>query len=59
MFLQDNERPQFVTPSYNFSSAAGIKYTVDVTKPAGSRVTILSMEDGKPFDLKLKALENL
>ncbi|MEG1586004.1 MAG: bifunctional UDP-sugar hydrolase/5'-nucleotidase [Bacteroidales bacterium] len=41
----------FVTPSFNFTSAAGIKYTVDVTKPAGERVTILSMSDGKPFDM--------
>ena len=40
----------FVTPSFNFTSAAGIKYTVDVTKPAGERVTILSMSDGTPFD---------
>lgn len=34
---------------YNFDSAAGINYTVDVTKPAGSRVCILSMADGTPF----------
>lgn len=40
----------FVTPSFNFTSAAGIKYTVDVTKPAGEKVTILSMSDGTPFD---------
>lgn len=40
----------FVTPSFNFTSAAGIKYSVDVTKPVGERVTILSMSDGTPFD---------
>lgn len=40
----------FVTPSFNFTSAAGIKYTVDVTKPVGERVTILSMSDGSAFD---------
>jgi 2',3'-cyclic-nucleotide 2'-phosphodiesterase/3'-nucleotidase len=34
------------TRYYNFDSAAGIRYTVDVTKPAGSRVTIQSMADG-------------
>jgi len=39
---------------YNFSSAAGIIYTVDVSKPAGERITITSMSDGKPFDLKKK-----
>lgn len=35
---------------YNFDCAAGIKYTVDVSKPAGERVTIISMADGTPFD---------
>jgi len=39
----------FVGWSYNFDSAAGIKYSVDVTKPAGSRVKILSMADGSSF----------
>ena len=38
-------------PSYNFDSAAGIIYTVDVTKPCGSKVTILSMADGTPFHM--------
>jgi len=36
---------------YNYCSAAGIIYTVDVSKPAGSRVVISSMQDGKPFEL--------
>ena len=36
---------------YNYDSVAGIKYVVDVSKPAGSRVTILSMADGSPFDM--------
>ncbi len=40
----------FCNPSYNFDSAAGIRYTVDVSKPAGERVTITAMENGKPFD---------
>jgi 2',3'-cyclic-nucleotide 2'-phosphodiesterase / 3'-nucleotidase len=35
---------------YNFDSAAGINYTVDVTKPAGSRITITSMSNGNPFE---------
>jgi len=34
---------------YNFDSAMGIQYTVDVTKPQGERVTIISMSDGAPF----------
>ncbi|MBN1665357.1 MAG: bifunctional metallophosphatase/5'-nucleotidase [Deltaproteobacteria bacterium] len=36
---------------YTYDSAAGIRYTVDLTKPAGSRLTILSMADGTPFSL--------
>lgn len=35
---------------YNFDSAAGIRYTVDVSKPEGQRVHIESMADGTPFD---------
>ena len=44
------ERTFFQHPSYNFDSAAGIIYTVDVTRSAGQKVTILSMADGTPFD---------
>lgn len=42
----------FINPSYNFDSAAGIIYTVDVTKPQGEKVTIKSMTDGTPFDME-------
>ena len=31
-------------------TAAGIDYVVDITKPVGERVRILSMHNGKPFD---------
>ena len=37
-------------PAYNFDSAAGINYTVDITKPKGEKITILSMSNGTPFD---------
>lgn len=37
--------------SFNFDSAAGILYEVDVTKPVGQRVTIKSMANGEPFSL--------
>lgn len=40
----------FSNPSFNFDSAAGINYSVDVTKPEGLRVEITSMADGSPFD---------
>jgi 2',3'-cyclic-nucleotide 2'-phosphodiesterase/3'-nucleotidase len=36
-------------PSYNFESAMGIIYTVDVSKPQGARVNITSLSDGTPF----------
>lgn len=41
----------FAHPTYNFDSAAGIDYVVDVTKPNGSKVKILRMSNGEPFDL--------
>lgn len=41
----------FISRTYNFSSAAGINYTVDITKPRGERITILSMADGSEFGL--------
>lgn len=51
---QDNAgdgRAKFLHPMFNFDSAAGIIYTVDVTKPAGQKVKIERMADGTPFDL--------
>lgn len=37
--------------SFNFDSAAGILYTVNVTKPKGGKITIISMADGTPFSM--------
>ena len=45
-----NSRWSFVNRSYNFDSAAGLRYTVDVTKPFGSRVAVSSMADGSAFE---------
>ena len=45
-----NNKAWFKNQSYNFDSAAGIDYTVDVSKPAGSRIVIKSFTDGSPFD---------
>ncbi len=52
LLLDERTRlPVMSTRYYSFDSAAGIRYTVDLTKPAGERVTILSMADGRtPFD---------
>lgn len=40
----------FTGRPYNFDSAAGLVYTVDVTKPYGKRVKITSLADGSAFD---------
>ena len=40
----------FVGRSYNFDSAGGLVYEVDVTKPYGKRVNIKSFADGSAFD---------
>ena len=48
---QSSGKYRFVNASYNFDSAAGISYTVDVKKPAGQRITIdRKMQNGKTFD---------
>ena len=43
-------RYRFQNSSFNYDSAAGIIYTVDVTKPEGEKVTIYRLADGTPFD---------
>ena len=41
----------FINRSYNFDSAGGLVYTVDVTKPYGQRISIQSLADGNAFNL--------
>ena len=48
----DQQRLGFKNFSFNFDSAAGIDYEVDVTKPDGEKVKILRMSNGEPFDEK-------
>lgn len=43
------ERAALQNFSFNFDSASGIIYTVDVTKPKGEKISIISMADGTPF----------
>ena len=43
-------RWSFTARPYNFDSAAGLVYTVDVTRPFGERVRISSLADGTAFD---------
>lgn len=47
---QDKQRFGFKNLTFNFDSAAGIDYEVDVTKPDGQKVRILRMSNGEPFD---------
>ena len=47
----DQQRRMFKNLAFNFDSAAGIDYEVDVTKPNGQKVHILRMSNGEPFDL--------
>jgi 2',3'-cyclic-nucleotide 2'-phosphodiesterase/3'-nucleotidase len=44
------EKWSFINRSYNFDSAAGLVYTVAITRPYGSRVVVASLADGSPFD---------
>lgn len=47
--LHNRGRAILKSSYYNFDSAAGIKYQVDVSKPVGERINIISMENGLPF----------
>ena len=49
---RNNYGPRLVTPTFNYTSASGIRYTVDVSKPAGQRVAVHAMSDGQPFDMQ-------
>lgn len=46
----DQQRLGFKNFSFNFDSAAGIDYEVDITKPNGQKVKVLKMSNGEPFD---------
>nr|WP_321377197.1 bifunctional metallophosphatase/5'-nucleotidase [uncultured Bacteroides sp.] len=50
----DGGKYDLVNYSYNFDTAAGVVYTVDVTKPAGEKIRILRMSNDKPFNLNKK-----
>ncbi|NCB01134.1 MAG: bifunctional metallophosphatase/5'-nucleotidase [Spirochaetia bacterium] len=40
-----------VTPYYNYDSFSGMNYIVDITKPAGDKVTIKTLANGVRFSL--------
>ena len=49
---EDQQRTGFQYYTFNFDSACGIDYEVDLTKPDGQKVKILRMSNGEPFDEK-------
>ena len=49
---EDQQRTGFQYYTFNFDSACGIDYEVDLTKPDGQKVRILRMSNGEPFDEK-------
>lgn len=47
----DSKDPgQLAFPYYNFTSAAGIDYTIDVRQHLGDRISIHGFSNGKPFN---------
>lgn len=51
-FDNRNHAPQLENQYYNFDCAAGINYIVDVSKPFGERIQIISKSNGDKFELK-------
>ena len=47
---EDQQRTGFQYYTFNFDSACGIDYVVDLTQPDGQKVKILQMSNGEPFD---------
>lgn len=48
--LDSGKRLGFKNLAYNFDSAAGLCYMVDVTRPSGEKVSVLRLADGRPFN---------
>jgi len=49
LLFSDESPNRLANPYYNFSSAAGIDYTVDVRRPVGDRVSINRFSNGNSF----------
>lgn len=50
-YSERSQSPELEERFYNYESAAGINYIVDVSKPEGQRITISGLTNGSPFDL--------
>lgn len=53
-FSNRTNTPELYERFYNYDCAAGIEYTVDVTKPIGERINIIKLSDGREFNLNEK-----
>jgi len=53
-YSERTKSPELEERYYNFESAAGIDYVVNITKPIGERVTIKKLSNGNVFDLRTK-----
>jgi len=53
-YSERTKSPELEERYYNFESAAGIDYVVDVTKPIGEKITINNFSNGNAFDLNTK-----
>ena len=49
LLYEEGGSGRLANPYYNFSTAAGIDYTIDVSSEAGNRVSILGFTNGDPF----------
>ena len=50
LLFSPDQAGRLAAPYYNFSSAAGINYTVDVSRDPGDRVSIQFLSDGAAFN---------
>lgn len=53
-YSERTKSPELEERYYNYETAAGIDYVVDVTRPAGEKVTIESLSNGNSFNLTAK-----
>jgi len=51
---QEKGKLKLANSYYSFSSAEGINYTVDVSKPNGKKINIINFVSGKKFELNKK-----
>ncbi|HPE34211.1 MAG TPA: 5'-nucleotidase C-terminal domain-containing protein [Bacteroidales bacterium] len=50
VILNSNNLASLENPFWNFDSSEGIDYEVDISKPDGNRIRIISLTNGAPFD---------